>query len=368
MPDNFIYKNVKVPGSDELIYEINAAAISIHKSLSQIDLKSARISEYNQKYLKTKLEDPHYNWSINIYMLSWLLSKTEVPRENLVFVDYGGGSGTVSFLAKKLGIGTVVYCDIFDVSCRDARSIGGMISCEADYYITGEIFDLIKFLRREGLSCDIFASHDCIEHVYNIEKFLKNIQNVSNGPLTVWLSSAANGLRPKTARTLSKVHMQSEYEDRKPEFGAKERDTLRSFLDIRREIIRNETGNLSLEEVEELAIKTRGLREDDLRKAVRNYIELGKFPPKVNHPTNTCDPYTGNWAERLMNPYDLQTIMEEDGFVVKVMPGYWSLDRSSKLKQLIKSVMNIIISSLGRRGLKFAPYFVLGGTLCEIDR
>jgi hypothetical protein len=46
-----------------------------------------------------------------------------------------------------------------------------------------------------------------------------------------------------------------------------------------------------------LAKKTRGLMKDDIEKLVEEYIASGKITYQPDHPTNTCDPYTGNWAD-----------------------------------------------------------------------
>ena len=39
----------------------------------------------------------------------------------MVLIDYAGGVGDLSLLAKELGIGTVIYNDISDELAKDAR-------------------------------------------------------------------------------------------------------------------------------------------------------------------------------------------------------------------------------------------------------
>jgi SAM-dependent methyltransferase len=360
-PGSLVYGYANLPGGRELINEVDAAAQHVHGMLSGLDLKAAAISDYNARYLKSKIDDPYFNWSINTYMMCWLIAMYRGRRNRLVFVDFGGGSGTVSFLAKTLGIATVIYCDIYDVSCRDAHTIGSLIGCDADHYVNGDLPELIAFLHGKGLDCDMLASHDCIEHVYDIEGFLMDLKRVSDGKLLVWLSSSANTLRPKTRRDLTRVHIQAEYEDRKPEWGHKERDTARSFLSVRREMVHSEAGGLGPDDVNILALRTRGMREDDIIKAVRSYVEEGVLPPEPEHPTNTCDPYTGNWAERFMDPFRLRDIQEREGFSVEVLPGYWSHDQNSRLKAMAKSAVNVWLSLLGARAMRLAPYYVLAG-------
>lgn len=355
------FANNRLYGGKDLLREISSAAARVHFKLTKIDLQVAGISEYNQRYLGTEISNSVGNWPINVHMLGYLLSTVDVPRNQAVLLDYGGGSGTISFLAKELGVGTVIYNDIYDISCQDARIIGEALCCSADHYVEGDLPHVIDYMRQAGLICDMLGSHDCIEHIYDIETFLRCVSKVSKVGTALWLSSAANSLRSKTRRTLAKVQMRSEHEDRESTFGHKRRDTLRSFLSIRREIIRNKAANLGENEVEILAKRTRGMRSDDIVKVVESYTMKGAIPPEPNHPTNTCDPFTGNWAERLMDPFELRRILAEEDFDIEVRPGYWDPTRKPKWKALAKDFTNFCISVLGSRGLRISPYYVICG-------
>jgi len=66
--------------------------------------------------------------------------------------------------------------------------------------------------------------------------------------------------------------------------GFKERDSLLAFLDSRREIISKYSEELTADEIESLALKTRGLIEDDIRKCVRQYIEKKRGTKRVRAP------------------------------------------------------------------------------------
>jgi len=105
---DFAYRFARLQVDRNVLREVSCAAAAVHRSVSNVDLQVAGISEYNQSYIRSKLEHPSFDWSINTYMLSWLLSHSTLPRKESVFVDYGGGSGFISFLAKALGIGTVI--------------------------------------------------------------------------------------------------------------------------------------------------------------------------------------------------------------------------------------------------------------------
>jgi hypothetical protein len=80
-----------------------------------------------------------------------------------------------------------------------------------------------------------------------------------------------------------------------------------------------------------------------------------------DHPTNTCDPLTGNWAERLMNPFQLREVLEKGGFHVEILPGYWDDLENTLLKRIAKCTANLGLSVLKHKGLFFSPYYVICG-------
>lgn len=150
--------------------------------------------------------------------------------------------------------------------------------------------------------------------------------------------------------------------DRQPQWGDKQRDTLRSFLSVRKEMIYSMAPDLSREDIESLAGRTRGMRRDDIMRAVSEFKRGGKLPDPPAHPSNTCDPYTGNWAEHLMDPFSLRSILRREGFAAEALPGYWDPCQRPKWKAVMKSMTNMAISVLGEHGLCISPYYVLCGT------
>lgn len=358
-----LHRNVKASDA-KYLNEVVQVALGIVARLGQLDLRLSGISEYNQRYISTygKAE----GWGLNTLMLAYLLAKAGYAREKLCILDYGAGAGSICLLAKALGIGRVIYTDIYDVSCKDATILGELLGLKADHYIKGELNDVICYLKKRGLLCNMLVSHDCLEHIYDVEGFLRGISGIPSNRLVFWMSTGANPLRPRTKRELSRVAITAEYEDRNSKWGHKKRDTLRSFLSIRQEIIRRETWGLEEEMLKQLALKTRGLREDDIRRAVRQYLATDIMPPDPDHPTNTCDPYTGNWAERLTNPYELVNILKEEGCQVEVRPLYWVRDLHCKWKDNIKAVMNLLISLSATVGIRLSAFYVLRGSITPV--
>jgi hypothetical protein len=122
--------------------------------------------------------------------------------------------------------------------------------------------------------------------------------------------------------------------------------------------------DLNFELVEQLASSTRGLIQRDIEKYVDEFHFHGSITYHIDHPTNTCDPYTGNWCEHLMAFEWLEQIVKNAGFSVEIMPGRYNTF-GSLLKKSVKVFLNAMIHILGRRGMFIAPYYVVYADFAE---
>jgi hypothetical protein len=127
---------------------------------------------------------------------SLIMMTATKPKERMVLIDYGGGSGMLSMQAKRMGIGTVIYCDLVGQMCSDAREIAKTKELEADHYVQGDIDDLIEYLQKHKLEVDAICSHDVIEHIVDLEYFAKRLMHVPHNKMTCSLSSGANLYNP----------------------------------------------------------------------------------------------------------------------------------------------------------------------------
>jgi hypothetical protein len=102
------------------------------------------------------------------------------------------------------------------------------------------------------------------------------------------------------------------------------------------------------------------MAEEDIARAVAEYLASGEPPAAPRHWTNTCDPYTGNWAEHLMDLNALAQALGEAGFEAEVVCGYYASPQPAL--RLLAGPLNLSIRMLGDRwGLLAAPSFVLLG-------
>ncbi len=139
---------------------------------------------------------------------------------------------------------------------------------------------------------------------------------------------------------------------------------MKSYFKIRNEIIRNHLteidSQLNEDNILKLVNHTRGLKKADIEGYVDDFIKTNIFPPKPTHPTNTCDPYTGNWKENLMEPYFLAEILNKCGFKARVLDGYYG-NSTSIIKRYLGKAMNLLIYVFKRQGIRFAPFYMIYG-------
>jgi len=354
----YILGGPTLPRDPELLRQINLAAGRLDEKLRKLDLGRLGISEYNQGYLGRKLAGLKNVLRRYAYLLALALADNRQPLAEFTFVDYGGGSGVLSLLAKELGIGRVIYDDIYDVSCKDAAIIAGATGIGVDDHVCGDMDALIRYLEERSLSINAISSHDVIEHIYDMEGYLRSLRLLPSDSLRVVFGCGSNIKHPLIRRKLMKNHLECEYRNRDRQWGHKERDSLRSYLDMRKEIIRAYAPALSEDTVERIARLTRGLMKRGIEKSVDEYRARGEISYKPDHPTNTCDPYTGNWAEHLIRPEWFEDILKDEGFKAQVLSGYYP-SPAAPYKRVITTLLNVGIKYLGKWSLYLAPYYIV---------
>lgn len=327
----------------------------LRTKLFDLEIGSLDISRYSKEYL----EASRSNDAAQLNVFADIIERTwppGIPPGEVTIVDYGGGNGLIALLAREAGIGTVVYNDIFEGSCTDAREIAVRLGLEADHYVAGDLESLIAYVEDRGLRVDGVCSYDVIEHVYDIVGFLQQLPRMTRGPLRVVMASAANDRNPRIRRRLMAIQRRVELEDG---VGLEGRDSLRAYRTMRADIIRRHAPDLGHGDVLTLATATRGMVEEGIRVAVDRFRSTGVRPEPPAHPTNTCDPTTGNWAEHLMDPFHLANELTHAGMRAGVEAGRYGFHQG--LRGALALPLNWLIGILGERGLVLAPHYVLVG-------
>ncbi len=336
---------------------VEKASLQIAGLLRQADISSWNLSDYNKRYLQSYINSIDFYLSQYAQLMLKVLALSSKPIHQSTFIDYGGGCGILSLLASRMGFKQIIYNDIYDVSAHDAMVIAGNLGILIDHYVEGDINDLCLFVKQNNLGVDFVCSFDVLEHLHHWENWFKQAQDLQGKPSFVFLTSA-NGSNPFIRHRLMKLQKKAELQGRNKSWGWKDRDASESFLSIRKKIILNEARNLTSEEVALLAKRTRGLIRSEIIEVVNQYKQSKTVGYHLAHPSNTCDPYTGNWTEHIINTKELVNTLNQMGYKTSVSNGFYS-QSNNKLKSLPKMFLNQLIRFSGKTNLFFSPTYTL---------
>lgn len=350
--------------NSDLRKSINSSQSRLIDKFANMDLQSLELSEYTEKYLESKRSRLKKELKLYGRLLYLSLKKSQIPLKDFVLVDYGGGSGLLSFLASEMGIGTVIYNDIYDISCKDVEISSNALGLKINHIVCGDVDELIKYLHNNTISINSITSFDVLEHIYDVESHFKKLGQINNSSFRIIYGSGANIKNARYVNRVKKVQFDVENNTRDKKEGHKDRDTLISYFEVRHNIITDYSPKLTPEEVKELSKKTRGLIKQDIEECVDEYLAHGSIKYHIDHPTNTCDPYTGNWCEHLMDLEWLEKIVMNAGFSVKIVTGRYH-SNGVLLNDIIMKVLNSAIWVMGKQGFFLAPYYVVSAQMTE---
>jgi hypothetical protein len=331
------------------------AATALRARLRSTDVRGLDLSPYMANYLLGVLAANVARLSVYADLLSRALADRDPSMTTLV--DFGGGHGVLSLLARQAGIANVVYVDVNPVAVEDARRLGRHLDLEASAYLAGDTDLLVAHLGKEGIVPTAFCSNDVIEHVYDLDKHLRDVATLAERGLRLVMASEANGANPRIRRRTVRHQLQVELRGRPSTGVERPLDSLRPYRVIRAEIVRDTNPDLSDDEVQQLADRTRGRRRVDIQSAVSHYRQTRTLPTAIPHRTNTCDPETGNWAERLMSPRSLVAVLDGLGLTAQVEAGRYSAFPGAK--GVVAKALNVAIRATGPLGLVLAPYYIV---------
>ncbi|MFV0472371.1 MAG: class I SAM-dependent methyltransferase [Paludibacteraceae bacterium] len=337
--------------------DISTAKVNIRNKIIHLNIDELLISPYNKRYFKRYQQHLDYYLDSYAYLLSNAISKLDKPVSSAVFLDYGGGCGLLSYFAIELGFKNVIYNDVYDVSIADVKVISRHLQLHIDKFIWGDIHQVTKSLNQSKIYPDLICSFDVLEHIYDINNWFLQLKEF-NHPFQLFFKTSANGKNPLVNRHLKKMQRIDELHGVEKQEGWKERDLNSSFLSERKKIIRNNFEQLTDGEVSRLSVLTRGLNEEDIKKEILYYITNGTFRYKINHSTNTCDPYTGNWTEKIIDTKSLSEYLRSLGFECNVTNSLYPYSHK-KFLNIIKYLLNTVIKLTGKDKLFFSPSYTL---------
>ena len=311
---------------------------------------------YCRKYLGHILQHRSYYLAIYAHLLEKLLHHSALPKDEIILVDFGAGNGLLGLFAKYCGIKNVFMNDIDPAFVRSAEKLSSILSISLDGYITGDIDAVRDYF--QGKKFNAIAGTDVIEHIYDLEYFFTTLRTINPSVVSAF-STASNPGNYFKVRQLRKLQLKDEYAGGAPDdfllFGNEAHEP---FILTRENIIRSKAADLQEAEIKQLAKATRGMVKADILSAVESYRVNKVFPEMLSDPTNTCNPVTGSWTERILSIEAYRSLYRQNGFSLNVYNGFYDQYKKG-LKGLINNILNKTIPILGKY---LAPYIVLTGS------
>jgi 2-polyprenyl-3-methyl-5-hydroxy-6-metoxy-1,4-benzoquinol methylase len=352
------YKNLS--SDAEWNMRLQQAAAYVFDKLKKLKPELLPISDYQKNYIGNYLQRLHYGMETGIFILSHVFDGLGKKPEDCILLDHGAGSGILSLLAKAAGVGKVVYEDIFEISCHDAAIIGKELQLQADYYLHGDEKAIIAYFT-SNTGPDVIISRNVIEHVYSPESLIRQLSGIHQKRLHLFFATTANPHNPAVNFYTRRLQRKAELLGFRSRWD-KGSDVKKPILQLRTELITSMAPDLDKAIIEKLAAHTRGLTKPAIELAVDEYRSHVKLPPPLSDPSNTCDPISGNWVERLTTVREYKDIFEENGFRFSCLPGFYDTHYASAAANFLAIGLNPIIRMMGSKGIKLSPFIGLKGT------
>lgn len=295
---------------------------SFAQKFGELDIAQVNMSDYARRYLLHLQRHHLFYLSIYAAVLDEVMQQSGKNAGDIRLVDYGAGNGLLGIFARHCGFHTVIICDQDKDFIRAARMLALALQVYPDELISGDITDLLS--RGYKNMVDAVVGTDVIEHIYNLDDFFGSVQELNPAMVTVF-TTAANPNNYLKLQQLKKIQVKDELEGSDPaDFALAGAEKHMAFLEMRRKIIADNFSEITGDELARLATATRGLNQLDIIKSVSRYEENGELPLPPARVSNTCNPETGSWTERVLSLHAYRTIYSRYGFELSIKSGFYN--------------------------------------------
>ncbi|MBS4043756.1 MAG: class I SAM-dependent methyltransferase [Chitinophagaceae bacterium] len=316
---------------------------SFIEKLSKIEVAVISNETLVKDYLQHILKHKTYFLKIYSFVLSEAVKKTVKSIQNLSILDYGTGNGLLALYAKHCGFKAVYACDYDTNFINAAKRLSQLINIKIDSFEVSNEYEIKNHFQDKNI--DIVVGTDVIEHVYNLDIFFSSINSLNTNIISSFTTASVHDNYFKRKR-LETLMLKDEVE----------------FAALRKKIIQEYDSTLDQHQSELLAKATRGLKDSDIKKFVDDFKKTGKLKMININKTNTCDPISGNFTERILSLVEYKKIYHLHNVELQVTSGFYNTS-GNFIRQIVLKILNTFIIAFSKRYMSrtVAPFILLVG-------
>src|SRR6476659_1895829 len=167
---------------------------SFSQELQSVKIENFQIEPYPAQYLSLLLQQHTYYLHIYAQVFQKIIQYSSKRKEEIVLLDYGAGNGLLGMFAKHCGFKAVYSTDINESFVQAAQLLNKQLQHPIDAILTGDWDVVVQFCKTNPVP-DAIAGTDVIEHIYDVNAFLKNIKTL-NGAITTVFTTASVTANP----------------------------------------------------------------------------------------------------------------------------------------------------------------------------
>lgn len=317
-------------------------ATLLEAQLRQLDISKLNIHSSVSSYFNFDLKKLSYVSECNAFMAYHLLKNYSSKNTNILIIDHGAGIGLFTLLIKKLGLSCICH-DLSEEYLDGIRIIGQNIGLYPDHYVKGDTDALVEYCRLKNLKPTGLASRNVIEHIHDYKDFFQQIKVLSHQEFKMMICTSANPHNPLVKKIHIDIHSKYENLGSNIDMDNPNLNTSNCGMTIRKNLIKKHYPELNSNQLELLARINRGFLEKVILQRTQYFLDTGNLPQKFDHPSNTCDPYTGAWVERLVPVNDFRAAAAAHGFELHVLNGFYNTHYSKSYLNFITRILNLIL-------------------------
>ncbi|MBK9108425.1 MAG: methyltransferase domain-containing protein [Saprospiraceae bacterium] len=338
--------------------EILEVARQLEKDIRQLDILQLDVHEAVKSYLRFDLKKLQYVSECNAFMLYHILYGRQNLQPQTLIVDHGAGIGLFAMLVKRLGLSCLCH-DISPEYIDGIKHLGFVLNAMPDEFVTGDTNELVEFCKERKLQIAALASRNVIEHIPDYSTFFKELHQIATPGFIILITTSANIHNPIVRYIHKKIHKQYENFGSNSDMDNPTLNNRNCGMALRKEIIQEVFPDLHDDVLNLLAKNNRGFTKDIIIQRVQSFIKSGVLPSPIDHPTNTCDPITGVWVERLVPVSDYQKAAMDADFQFETLKGFYNTHYSKSIYNSAAKWMNKILNVLPDDHVALSPFLAM---------